>query len=1643
MEGDDLSSFKPFQAKLGLHKVSPLNLSKPRAGRMEGEGKKPPVRKRSKSIGITLDSDDDEPIGCYLKLKRARNPKRVKGDLGQDGKKGAKLVAEHEDFGGMDDTLASLWMKLKGPKKDVGSASARPLDDASTADQGCSNEFNDALDVSMNAVLETKCKGRVKQSKAGIKKARFVGGAVVDDDSSNLRSDIDKLSDHKDKAVLHGEGSGRFSDDKLEDSFSPCFQKEQSGLTRNSCPNSSVKQVSKTQVLEDGLTPPLEGTYGAGKPTSDRRLRPVSTINFASEDLRAEDSSLQVGVSNQLYSASEQSRTGKMQRFDNGSHPACDRVEEDSDPCKGLLGIERTTEECNGFDDKRHGSLPEIIPQVPTYDSASLLIHHEGIQDDHVLTPCDSNSKEGLVMDSRSSDGIYGEICSVSGQRDNFQTEASKNGLKLLSMHKTSDVVRDITEMPNTSSGSILDDEIPNKVWGNASEEICKSWYEGTQAGYVKSLSTKSSPSYLNIDGATKTKNKLDFGQCPKACGRVELHSVDAALVSLEIQEACSNRDDDANLASVSSEKENAGVSDIKICAHHNDLSVSIEKCSSIFQPNQPSNDAIRRTCPPSHISINNEANRGSSPITLDENESCAEDALSMPDSENKDGNLSAVQRAMRKAKKPRFGDMTYEGDADWDMLVNEQFFLEHDQVVDSDWSHRTRQKSASSSISIMEAENGGAAAVSAGLRARAAGPLEKIKFKEVLKRKGGLQEYLECRNHILGLWSKNVGHILPLTDCGVTDTPSKDEIPRASLIREIYTFLDQYGYINVGIASDKDKRETGVKHAYKLLEDKKFEGIPGTSVTDLEDGVSFILGQVKSPGTYLESKNGVATGDEGLASKGTEVGDVIMSMTHELLNVKQPEECPANDIRQNDSINLRSSILPASLDVPNVVPLCSSLNSMAPHAINAETKNEWQNMQSSLGDDIAWGDNMKCDSEEKKKVIVVGAGPAGLTAAQHLQRQGFSVIVLEARSRIGGRVYTDRSSLSVPVDLGASIITGVEADVASERRPDPSSLICSQLGLELTILNSDCPLYDILTGEKVAGDLDEALEAEFNSLLDDMLLLVEQKGQHAMKMSLEDGLEYALTSRRMAQSGMLDTLSDSKTCVDGRLEQSCFKEEILTPLERRVMDWHFANLEYGCAALLKEVSLPHWNQDDVYGGFGGAHCMIKGGYSNVLESLGEGLSINLNHVVTDILYSIMDAGAGETLCNKVKVCTSDGSEFVGDAALITVPLGCLKAETIKFSPPLPQWKQSSIQQLGFGVLNKVVLEFPEVFWDDSVDYFGATAEETDCRGHCFMFWNIRKTVGAPVLIALVVGRAAIDGQSMSSSDHVSHALMVLRKIFGEASVPNPLASVVTDWGRDPFSYGAYSYVAIGSSGEDYDILGRPVENCLFFAGEATCKEHPDTVGGAMLSGLREAVRIVDILRTGIDYTAEVEAIEDAQRRSETERDEVMDITRKLETVEISNELYKNSLDRARNSTRVALLKDMFFSAKTSAGRLHLVKKLLNLPVETLKSFAGTRKGLSMLNSWILDSMGKDGTQLLRHCVRLLVLVSTDLLAVRLSGMYIFIVGFCFVPSSHACMQIKCISSTNRDLVLHHFHVRREYLCDTVVGNTMMTNAFD
>ncbi|KAJ6684656.1 FLAVIN MONOAMINE OXIDASE [Salix purpurea] len=208
------------------------------------------------------------------------------------------------------------------------------------------------------------------------------------------------------------------------------------------------------------------------------------------------------------------------------------------------------------------------------------------------------------------------------------------------------------------------------------------------------------------------------------------------------------------------------------------------------------------------------------------------------------------------------------------------------------------------------------------------------------------------------------------------------------------------------------------------------------------------------------------------------------------------------------------------------------------------------------------------------------------------------------------------------------------------------------------------------------------------------------------------------------------------------------------------------------------------------------------------------------------------------------------GQGFRGDMVLCTVPLGVLKKGSIEFVPELPQRKKDAIQRLGYGLLNKVALLFPYNFWGGEIDTFGHLKEDPSMRGEFFLFYSYSSVSGGALLIALVAGDAAVKFERMSPVESVKRVLSILRGIFHPKGivVPDPVQSVCTRWGKDCFTYGSYSYVAVGSSGDDYDILAESVgDGRVFFAGEATNKQYPATMHGAFLSGMREAANILRV----------------------------------------------------------------------------------------------------------------------------------------------------------------------------------------------------
>ncbi|MBK9781624.1 MAG: FAD-dependent oxidoreductase [Anaerolineales bacterium] len=172
--------------------------------------------------------------------------------------------------------------------------------------------------------------------------------------------------------------------------------------------------------------------------------------------------------------------------------------------------------------------------------------------------------------------------------------------------------------------------------------------------------------------------------------------------------------------------------------------------------------------------------------------------------------------------------------------------------------------------------------------------------------------------------------------------------------------------------------------------------------------------------------------------------------------------------------------------------------------------------------------------------------------------------------------------------------------------------------------------------------------------------------------------------------------------------------------------------------------------------------------------------------------------------------------------------------------PQLPESKQSAIKRLAMGVLNKVYLKFPETFWDEDIQTISYMGEEL---GEWSDWLSFAPFTGEPVLMAFHGGDKGFALEDLSDDDIHKGAMNALRMMFGD-DIPEPEGMLVTRWGKDPFAFGAYSHIPPFASGADYDALFEPVDDVLFFAGEATWREYPSTVHGAYLSGVAAAEEI-------------------------------------------------------------------------------------------------------------------------------------------------------------------------------------------------------
>ncbi|KAL9102613.1 MAG: hypothetical protein Q9163_002257 [Psora crenata] len=587
-----------------------------------------------------------------------------------------------------------------------------------------------------------------------------------------------------------------------------------------------------------------------------------------------------------------------------------------------------------------------------------------------------------------------------------------------------------------------------------------------------------------------------------------------------------------------------------------------------------------------------------------------------------------------------------------------------------------------------------------------------------------------------------------------------------------------------------------------------------------------------------------------------------------------------------------------------------------------------------------------KLKRAKKKTIAVIGAGMAGLGCARQLEglikhyREKWaaagedppSIILLEGRNRIGGRIYShplkDQRSSLIPektrctAEMGAHIIIGFD-------HGNPMSMIVrGQLALHYHTLKDNSSLHDT-DGTVVKKRRDGMVEALYNDCLDRAsayrnriqqpltvegdremiesgrdpqrpggppISAVEAETPNIPAAFSNEGTENVprgmdkLTGKAHMSSGPrkkeppavaaeamgwrlgenvlsyddlnLDAVAKSSkhptlgAVMDEAVKQYQFLLD-LTPQDMRLINWHYANLEYANAAIVGKLSLGGWDQD-AGNEFEGPHAQIIGGYQQVpraILQLPSRLDLRTRKTVKRIEYNIW---SGNSKAAGAKIHCESGETLEADHVVLTSPLGVLKDRAIEFVPPLPDWKLGPINRLGFGILNKCVLVYEKPFWDVDQDMFGLLREPevkdsldqedyVTNRGRFYFFWNCIKTSGRPVLISLMAGDAAHQVESASDVELVAEVTQELSKIFKEKQVPPPQESIITRWGKDRFARGTYSYVGPEALPGDYDVMAMRVGN-LHFAGEATCATHPATVHGAYLSGLRAASEIIDDL---------------------------------------------------------------------------------------------------------------------------------------------------------------------------------------------------
>ena len=425
----------------------------------------------------------------------------------------------------------------------------------------------------------------------------------------------------------------------------------------------------------------------------------------------------------------------------------------------------------------------------------------------------------------------------------------------------------------------------------------------------------------------------------------------------------------------------------------------------------------------------------------------------------------------------------------------------------------------------------------------------------------------------------------------------------------------------------------------------------------------------------------------------------------------------------------------------------------------------------------------------EEYEVIIIGAGAAGLMAARELTRAGKKVVVLEARERTGGRIYTINNTFSTPTEAGAEFVHG-------------------NLPVTLELLKEGNIAYTTTQGESWQYKNNRLSNSE--SFMNGWEIVMEQlkKLEHdtTVKEFLDthfSGDEYS--ELRKSLTGFVEGYDAADV---NKASIFAFRDELMGDSE--------------------------WE----------AQYRLVNGYGELINFLekevtSRGGTIRLLQDVKRIHWA----------AGKAEVVTSVWRSFKASKVIITIPLGLLREGAIDFFPTIEQ-KIMAAQSIGYGNVIKILLQFKELFWQKITAFNGATMSN---MGFLFSeatipTWWTQFPSQVPLLTGWLAGTRAESFKDKNESDILNEALHSLSIIFKltERELKEKLdVYFIANWSSDPHTHGAYAYTMVKTL-EARKVLNEPILETLFFAGEALY-EGPEmgTVEAALASGLRVAKAII------------------------------------------------------------------------------------------------------------------------------------------------------------------------------------------------------